>query len=304
MTFSKSLAAGVSILYNLVLIALKIVVGVITGSVAIISEALHSIMDLVAAVVAFVSVRKADEPADEEHPYGHAKLEHLAAAFEGFLLIVASLVIVVEAIRRLQSGAEVESIGLGIGVILFSIVGSALVASFLFRQARRHDSPALHGDATHLQADSISSVAVLVGLILVKITGNSTFDSIVAIVIAVWIAFTGSRITWRSVMDLMDSAPPPEEMDAIEKLIASSRPVEMVGYHKLRARKAGSRRYVEMHVQFRKGTTLERAHELAHELRDAIEAQVERSEVLIHVEPETSVKERQAESSEGPFRSG
>lgn len=304
MTFSKSLAAGVSILYNLVLIALKIVVGVITGSVAIISEALHSIMDLVAAVVAFVSVRKADEPADEEHPYGHAKLEHLAAAFEGFLLIVASLVIVVEAIRRLQSGAEVESIGLGIGVILFSIVGSALVASFLFRQARRHDSPALHGDATHLQADSISSVAVLVGLILVKITGNSTFDSIVAIVIAVWIAFTGSRITWRSVMDLMDSAPPPEEMDAIEKLIASSRPAEMVGYHKLRARKAGSRRYVEMHVQFRKGTTLERAHELAHELRDAIEAQVERSEVLIHVEPETSVKERQAESSEGPFRSG
>ena len=304
MSFSKSSAAGVSILYNIALIALKVAVGVITGSVAIISEALHSIMDLVAAVVAFVSVRKADEPADAEHPYGHAKLEHLAAAFEGFLLIVASLVIVIEAIRRLESGAEVESVGLGIGVIVFSIVGSALVASFLFRQSRKHDSPALQGDATHLQADSLSSVAVLVGLILVKLTGNSAFDSIVAILIAVWIAYTGGRITWRSVMDLMDSAPPPEEMDAIEKMIASNRPPEMVGYHKLRARKAGSRRYIEMHVQFRRGTTLERAHEMAHDLRDAIECEMDKSEVLIHVEPESSLKERQAESAKGPFRSG
>lgn len=304
MSFTKSAAAAVSIAYNLVLIALKIAVGIVTGSVAIISEALHSIMDLVAAVVAFFSVRKADEPADAEHPYGHAKLEHVAAAFEGFLLIVASIVIVVEAIRRLESGAEVESIGLGIGVIVFSIIGSALVASFLFRQSRKHDSPALHGDATHLQADSLSSVAVLVGLVLVKLTGNSAFDSIVAILIAVWISYTGARITWRSVMDLMDTAPPAEEMDAIEQLISASRPEEMVGYHKLRARKAGSRRYVEMHVQFRKGTTLERAHELAHELRDAIEARIDKAEVLIHVEPESSVKDRQGETPAGPFRSG
>lgn len=304
MTFSKASAAGVSIAYNLLLIALKVVVGVITGSVAIISEALHSIMDLVAAVVAFVSVRKADEPADAEHPYGHAKAENIAAAFEGFLLIVASIVIVVEAVRRLESGSEVQAIGLGIGVIAFSILGSALVASFLFRQARKHESPALEGDATHLQADSLSSVAVLIGLILVQITGNAAFDSIVAILIAVWIAYTGARITWRAVMDLMDLAPPPEEMDAIERMIAANRPPEMAGYHKLRARKAGSRRYVEMHVQFRTGTSLERAHELAHELRDAIEEEMGGSEVLIHVEPESSVKDRDGESAGGPFRSG
>lgn len=304
MSFSKSSAAAVSIAYNLLLIALKIAVGVVTGSVAIISEAVHSAMDLVAAVVAFFSVRKADEPADAEHPWGHAKLEHVAAAFEGLLLIVASVVIVIESIRRLESGAEVEQIGLGIAVIGFSIVGSAIVARFLFRQARRHDSPALEGDASHLQADSVSSVAVLVGLVLVKLTGNADFDSIVAILIAVWIAWTGTRIILRSTTDLLDSAPPASELDRIERVIASNRPSEMVGYHKLRARKAGSRRYVELHVQFREGTTLERAHEVAHDLRDAIEAELERAEVMIHLEPESSLKSASPSSESGPFRSG
>ena len=304
MNFSKSSAAAVSIAYNLLLIALKIVVGVVTGSVAIISEALHSAMDLVAAVIAFFSVRKADEPADAEHPWGHAKLEHVAAAVEGLLLIIASVVIVIESVRRLESGAEVEQIGLGIGVIGFSIVGSAVVARFLFRQAKRHDSPALHGDATHLQADSVSSVAVLVGLLLVKLTGNSAFDSIVAILIAIWISWTGMRIIWRSTTDLLDSAPPAAELDAIERIIASNRPPEMAGYHKLRARKAGSRRYVELHVQFTGGTSLERAHEAAHSLRDAIEGGLERTEVMIHLEPESSLKAEAPEPEPGPFRSG
>lgn len=300
----KAAAAGVSILYNLLLIALKITVGVITGSVAILSEAVHSAMDLIAAVVAFFSVRKADAPADARHPWGHGKLEHVAAAFEGLLLILASVVIVIESIRRLESGAEVEQIGLGIAVIAFSVVGSALVARFLFRKADDLSSPALQGDATHLQADSVSSVAVLVGLVLVEVTGNAAFDSIVAILIAVWIAWTGGRIIWNSVADVMDSTLPAEELDAIEDLIRGNRPPEMVGYHKLRARRAGSHRYVEIHIQFRDGTSLERAHELAHGLRDVIEGELERTEVMIHLEPESSLRTSEPSRETGPFRSG
>lgn len=162
------------------------------------------------------------------------------------------------------------------------------VSSFLYARARTHDSPALEGDAAHLRADAVTSVAVLVGLFLVEITDESAFDSIAAMVVAVAIVGSGVRLMLRSGRVLMDEAPPPEELDQIEMAIAAARPPEMVGYHKLRARKAGARRHIDMHVQFRTGTTLEAAHKQAHELRDAIDVAIPHAHVLIHVEPETS----------------
>ena len=288
---TKPAAAAVSIVSNSVLIALKLAAAAITGSVAILSEALHSSIDLIASVVAFVSVRRADEPADVEHPYGHEKLESFAASVEGMLILVGAGVIIYEAVHRLTIGAEVESLGIGIAVIAFSAVTNAGVATFLRRQARRHDSPALAGDAAHLGTDALTSVGVLVGLILVEVTGATAIDSAVAIAVAVAIVFAGVRILRRSARVLVDESPPPEELDLIEEAIAGARPEEMVGYHKLRARSAGRHRYIDMHVQFRTGTTLERAHSLAHSLRAAIEAELGDAEVLIHVEPEASVKD-------------
>jgi cation diffusion facilitator family transporter len=297
---TKPAAAAVSIASNSLLIALKLAAAAITGSVAILSEALHSSIDLIASVIAFVSVRRADEPADVEHPYGHEKLESLAASIEGMLILVGAGVIIYEAVHRLSIGAEVESLGVGIAVIGFSAVANAGVATFLSRQARRHDSPALAGDAAHLGTDALTSVGVLVGLILVELTGVEAIDSAVAIAVAIVIVFAGVSILRRSARVLVDESPPPQEMDRIEAAIARARPEEMAGYHRLRARTTGRHRYIDFHVQFRSGTTLERAHSLAHQLRGEIEAELGDCEVLIHVEPEASVRERGGE----PYRAG
>jgi cation diffusion facilitator family transporter len=287
---TKPRAAAVSIASNSTLIALKLAAAAITGSVAILSEALHSMIDLIASVIAFVSVRRADEPADVDHPYGHEKLESLAASIEGMLILAGAGLIVYESVNRLSSGASVQKLGVGIAVIAFSALANVCVSIFLRRQARRHRSPALAGDAAHLGTDAFTSLGVLIGLALVQITGVEAIDSAVAIAVAIVIVFSGVRILRQSASALVDEAPPPEEMDRIEAAIARARSGgrEIVGYHKLRARTTGRRLYIDLHVQFRGGTTLERAHELAHELRNAIEADLGDAEVLIHVEPESS----------------
>ncbi|HEY3552257.1 MAG TPA: cation diffusion facilitator family transporter [Solirubrobacterales bacterium] len=296
----KSRAAALSIASNSALIALKLAAGAITGSIAIITEAIHSLIDLVASVIAFVSVRKADEPADEEHPYGHEKVENLAAAIEGILILLGAAVIVFEATRRLVIGSEVESLGVGIAVMGFSVLANLFVSGYLYRQARKTDSPALEGDAAHLRTDAMTSAGVLLGLGIVEITGINAFDSITALIVAVAIVWAGLTLVRRSSGVLIDEALPEKEMDRIEAAIATARTEEVAGYHKLRARRAGSRRHIDFHVQYRSGTSLERAHELAHDMRDSIEAEIPQAEVLIHVEPETSFRERE----EGPYRSG
>jgi len=297
---SKSGAAALSIASNSILIALKLAAGAITGSIAIITEAIHSLIDLVASVIAFISVRKADVPADEEHPYGHEKVENLAANFEGILILVGAAIIVYEASHRLAIGASVESLGVGIAVMGFSVVANLGVSEVLYRRARATESPALEGDAAHLRTDAMTSGGVLLGLGLVGVTGIDAFDSITALFVAVAIVWAGISIIRRSSGVLVDEALPETEMDRIEQAIATARTPEVAGYHKLRARRAGRRRHIDFHVQYRSGTSLERAHELAHEMRDSIEAEIPQAEVLIHVEPETSYRE--AES--GPYRSG
>jgi cation diffusion facilitator family transporter len=302
MIHTKSGAAGLSIASNALLIAIKLAAGAITGSIAIVTEAVHSTIDLVASVVAFVSVRKADEPADAEHPYGHEKVESLAATIEGMLILIGAGIIVYEATHRLVAGAQVESLGVGIAVMGFSILANLAVSTVLSRQAKAHDSPALEGDAAHLRTDALTSAGVLAGLALVQLTGVVAFDSITALVVAAAIVVAGIRIIRRSSGVLVDEVLPDEEMDRIEAAIAAARTPEVAGYHKLRARRAGSRRYIDLHVQYRAGTSLERAHELAHRMRAEIETAIRRAEVLIHVEPETSFHDPERDHS--PYRSG
>jgi cation diffusion facilitator family transporter len=298
---TKTGAAGLSIASNSILIALKLAAGAITGSIAIITEAIHSSIDLVASVIAFVSVRKADEPADPEHPYGHERIENLAAAIEGMLILVGAGVIIFEATRRLTTGSEVEALGVGIAVIGFSMVANVAVSTFLYRRARALGSPALEGDAAHLRTDALTSFGVLAGLLLVELTGEPAFDAIAALAVAVAIVVAGLRILTRSSRVLVDEAPPAAELDRIEGAIASEREEhpEIAGYHKLRARRAGAHYHIDLHLQFRSGTTLEHAHVITHHVRGAIEAEMPGSDVLIHVEPEESVR-----AERGPFRSG
>ena len=287
----KTRAAALSIASNTVLIALKLAAGAITGSVAIITEAMHSSIDLIASIVAYVSVRSADKPADADHPYGHDKIENLAAAIEAMLILVGSGVIVFESVRRLAAGApEVDALWVGIGVIAFSVVANVVVSSRLARKARETDSPALEGDAAHLRTDAATSAAVLVGLLLVQLTGATWLDPVIALIVAAAILYAGLRLLARASRVLVDEALPADELDAVRDAIDQFGTAGVCGYHELRARRAGSRRYVDLHVQFVQGTTLEDAHTTAHELQDAIRERVRGADVLIHLEPADRVR--------------
>jgi len=286
----KRRAALLSVGSNTLLILLKVVAGSITGSVALLTEAMHSSIDLIASVVAYVSVRKADEPADESHPYGHEKIENLAAAIEGMLILVGSGVIAFEAIRHLVQGTTVDKLGIGIAVLAVSIVVNVVVSTVLGRRAVLTQSAALGGDAAHLRTDALTSGGVLLGLTLVQITGADWLDPAVALVVAAAIVVSGVRILTRSSRVLVDEALPASELDAIRDEVVGFGDRGVAGFHALRARRAGARRLVDLHVQFRAGTTLEAAHATAHALQDAIRARLGGADVLIHLEPEDRVR--------------
>jgi cation diffusion facilitator family transporter len=291
MTGQRSRAAGLSIVSNTCLIVLKLVAGAVTGSVAIITEAIHSAVDLVASFIAYFSVRQAEAPADASHRYGHEKFENVAAAAEGVLILIGSGVIVYAAVRSLVVGPELEALGFGIGVVAFATVVNLIVSTWLFRRARETQSAALEGDAAHLRTDAFTSAGVLVGLALVHWTGAEWLDPAVALAIAAAIVVTGLRIVARAWGVLVDEALPDPELDAIRDAIVSFAPRGLVGYHQLRTRRAGARRYVDLHLQFRSGMSLEEAHGIAHELQAEIDRRLPGgADVLIHLEPADKVR--------------
>jgi cation diffusion facilitator family transporter len=297
---SRSRAAALSIASNSALIVLKLVAGAVTGSVAIITEAIHSGIDLLASIVAFFSVRQAETPADASHRYGHEKFENVAAGVEGMLILVGSGVIVYTAVQHLVEGTRIESIGFGIGVVAFATAVNLVVSQYLYRRAAATDSAALAGDAAHLRTDAFTSLGVLAGLALVSATGKTWIDPVVALLIAVAIVYTGLRVVAGSWRVLVDEALPPEEMAAIQAAIESFGARGVAGYHELRTRRAGPRRYVDMHVQFRSGTTLEEAHAIAHSLQDTIRQRLRGADVLIHLEPEDRVRPGEEIGAAGP----
>ena len=287
----KRRAAALSVASNTTLIILKVIAGIATGSVAVLTEAAHSGMDLIASIVALVSVRKADEPADAGHPYGHEKMENMAGAIEGTLILFGAAIITYEALLRLVRGGRVHTIGVGIAVIVVSMVVNIVVSRVIGRRARETGSVALEADALHLSADVASSAAVLLGLVLVAFTHAQWIDPAVALVVAVAVAIAGLRILLRSSRSLLDEALPDEELEEIRSTIRE-RGAErgVVGFHKLRARRGRARRYVDVHVQFDSGTSLEAAHKTAHELTNAIRDQLAGADILVHVEPRDRVE--------------
>lgn len=286
----KLRAAALSVVSNSALILLKVIAASVTGSVSILTEAVHSSVDLVASIVAFASVRKAGEPADETHRYGHEKIENLSAAIEGILILVGSVVIAFEAIRRLLVGGRLESIPLGIAVMGFSLVANVIVSTVIARRARATGSPALEADAAHLRTDALTSGAVLVGLVLVKVTGAQWVDSAVALAVDSVILVTGIRVLTGASQVLVDTSLPRSEVEEIRQVVETFAPRGVVGYHELRTRRAGNRRYVDLHLQFEAGTSLEDAHRTAHEVQEEIADRLPRVDVLIHLEPEDRVR--------------
>lgn len=287
---AKTRAAAVSIASNSCLIVLKVAAGLITGSVGLLSDAVHSLMDLIASLIAWASVRKADEPADASHRYGHEKLEDLAAGAQALLLLFGATFIAVEAIRRLINGGEVGRIGVGIAVAGIAAAVNLVISTYLERAGRATGSTALDANAADLRTDAIVSLAVLVSLVVVKLTGANWMDPVVGLLVAAAITRTGVRILIEASRRLADEALPANELAALQQVVGSFVGDEVVGYHDLRARHVGSNHQVDLHLQFAAGTSLERAHYVSHQLQDAIVERLPGTTVLVHLEPQDRVR--------------
>ena len=282
----KSRAAATSIASNSALIIFKLVVGIMSGSIAIISEALHSGSDLVAAIIAFYSVRKAAEPPDLHHHYGHEKVENLSGVIEALLIIAAAGVIIYEGILKIISGPHLDHIWLGITVMLVSGVVNLVVSKkVLYPVAKRTQSAALEADAAHLLTDVYTSFGVAGGLLLVKLTGWALFDPIAAIAVALLIIRTGYHLVVQSTKVLLDQTLPEEELEEIRRCVTEHRGDLIWGYHKLRARQAGSRRHIDLHITVDETLTVAAAHETAEHIAADIRECVPNADVLVHIEP-------------------
>jgi cation diffusion facilitator family transporter len=288
----KSRAAAVSIVSNSCLVLFKLVVGLISGSISIISEALHSGSDLMAAVVAFYSVRKAAKPADLDHRYGHEKVENVSGVVEALLIFVAAAVIIYEGVTKLVKGVHLDHVWLGIGVMGVSAVVNLVVSRrVLYPVARKTDSAALEADAAHLLTDVYTSAGVAVGLLVVKLTGIKAFDPIAAIAIALLIIHTAYRLTANSTRVLLDETLPEEELATIRRCVSDHRGEIITGYHRLRARRAGSRRHIDLHVTVDEAMSVTEAHDVAEHIMADIRECIPNSDVLVHVEPRSVERE-------------
>lgn len=285
----KKAVAGLSILSNVVLSTLKIAVGIISGSLSIISEAIHSIMDLTASVLTYFSVLKSAQPADRDHPYGHGKYEDLSGLFEGLLIIFASVYIIFEAYSKILTGEFAESENtLGIIVMLIAVICNIIVSNLLFRVAKQTNSISLYADGEHLRTDIYSSFGVLVGLILMKVTGDAILDPIIAIVIGFIIFKTGYKISKTAIKHLLDYSIPHEEVEKIEKIIKSYDVV--MKENTLKARQVGPSLDIDFTLLFDEEKSICECHQLCETIEKNIEEVFPNSTISIHTEPECYTK--------------
>jgi len=266
------------------LVGLKVAVAIITGSISILAQATDSFLDLFALVVTLFAVRIATKPADEEHPFGHGKVENIAAVVQALLICTAGALIIYSAVQRIIAGVTVELTEAGIGVMLVSIIVSIFLSRYLLKVARSVDSIALQANAHNIAADVYSAAAVLAGLVAVRFTGLTILDPIVAVLVALFILKVAYDVLRRSFGGLIDVKLPEAEQTAIRSCIKEYGG-ELVGFHKLRTRKAGSQRYIDLHLVVPKQASVEEAHRLCDQLEQDIETRLSYTSVTIHVEP-------------------
>ncbi len=287
----KAGVAALSVASNGVLIVLKLVVGLVIGSVAVISEAIHSGMDLVASIIALLAVRASGRKADERHPYGHGKFENVSGVVEALLIFAAAAWIIYEAVHKLRSPETVDMPIWGAAVMFVSVVLNIVVSRRLFKVGRETDSVALQADAWHLRTDVYTSFGVMVALLVVFVGGRAFpsadlawVDPAAAILVALLILKAAIRLTWDSARDLLDVSLPQGDVDWIGAFIAENWPV-VRSFHNLQTRKAGPYRFIDFHLVVEDVMSVAQAHALGDEIVDAIKARLPETRVLIHVEP-------------------
>ena len=282
---SKARAALYSVLVNLVLIAGKLVVGLLTGSVAILADAAHSFLDLSASVFAFAGIRAAAKPADEHHAWGHAKAENISSLIQMFLLGATCIAIVIESVRRLVVTAPVKVVWYSFLVVLAAIVIDIVVSRYLERVSRAHGgSAALEADALHFASDLWASVAVLIGLTIVAVFDFQAADPLAGIAVALIIGTTAIEQGRRTTQVLLDAMPDRGTLSAIERILEND--PKLHGYHALRARQAGKHVMLDVSVHVDGTLSLAQAHEVGHAVSERIRRELPVvTDAVVHVEP-------------------
>jgi cation diffusion facilitator family transporter len=282
---SKASAALASVLVNIVLIGCKLLVGLLTGSLAILADAAHSFLDLSASIFAFAGIRAADKPADEHHAWGHAKAENISSLVQMFLLGATCIAIVIESVRRLVVPSEVRVAWYSFAVVLGAVVIDIVISRYLGQVSRAHGgSAALEADALHFTSDLWASLAVLAGITVVAVFGWQTADPLAGMAVAIIIGSTAVRQGRRTAQILLDAMPDARTLHAIERILDTDSNIH--GYHALRARQAGKHVLLDVSVHVDGALSLSQAHDVGHAVAERIRRELPAvSDAVVHVEP-------------------
>ncbi|MCX9010447.1 MAG: cation diffusion facilitator family transporter [Candidatus Methanoperedens sp.] len=276
--------ARLSIYSNAFLLLLKLAAGVLMGSISVLSEALHSGIDLLAAIIANYSVREAGKPADDVHKFGHGKFENISGTVEALLIFIAAIAILIKAAEKIKIGGEVEFIGAGVIIMGISAAVNLVISRRIMKIARRAESIALEADAYHLTTDVYTSLGVFVGLVLIQLTGNPVFDPVLAILVALIIIKASYNLTKRSISGLMDVKLSDGEENLIKSIITEHYS-QYAGFHNLRTRMSGAERFVDLHLVVPRNQHVIEAHEFCNHLEKDIKEKIPNLSILIHIEP-------------------
>jgi cation diffusion facilitator family transporter len=276
--------AALSVVAALLTIGLKAGAYLLTGSVGLLSDAVESLVNLLAALAALAALAVAARPADEEHTYGHTKAEYFSSWFEGALILVAAATIIYTAVGRLIAPQPIEEPGLGLAITGVAALINLLVARVLLQAGKRHESITLEADAQHLMADVWTSLGVIAGVGAAAATGWHRLDALVAIAVALNVLRSGWRLLRRSMLGLLDTSLPEETLSRI-KAILDAHGAAGVRYHALRTRQAGARRFISFHILVPWDWTVQRGHDLLEEIEERIREAVPNSVVDTHLEP-------------------
>ncbi len=276
--------ARLSIYSNIFLLLMKLIVGVFMGSISVLSEALHSGIDLLAAIIANYSVRKAGQPADADHKFGHGKFENVSGTVEALLIFIAAIIILFKAGEKITTGGEVELIGAGLAIMGISAVVNFIVSKKIMNIAKKAESIALEADAYHLTTDVYTSIGVFIGLVLIKLTGNPIFDPILAVLVALLIIKASYDLTKRSISGLMDVKLSDKEEELVKSVIAEHYS-QYASFHNLRTRMSGAERFVDLHLVVPRNQPVMDAHDFCDHLEKDIKEKIPNLSILIHIEP-------------------
>jgi len=274
-----------SIAAAIVTITLKMAAYFYTGSVGLLSDALESIINLVAAVVALLIIKIAAAPPDDDHAFGHDKAEYFASGIEGTLIFFAAVGIVYTAVPRLFAPQPLESVGFGLIISLVATLVNLFVGIVLIRVGKYHHSIVLEADGRHLMTDVWTSVGVILGIVIVSLSGWIILDPIVGLIVALNIVWTGFQLIKRSALGLMDTAVTPETSEIIVKVLDDYVSAQGIDYHALRTRQSGARKFISVHILVPDEWTVQKGHELTEQIENDICSAVSDSIVFTHLEP-------------------